>query len=134
MKTKGLALSMPMGIGMGVGLCIMISVFGCGILAWLVTEQSLEMESVGFGIQAVLIFASIAGCGLGMKKVERRHLQVCGMIALGFFLTLLILGLILGGSAQGIPATFGCILLGGGISLVPKIFGWGSGASKYKMR
>lgn len=133
MKRKGLAMSMPAGILLGVGVSVVLLCMGCAILTSLVSNGKMDMDELGYGSMAVLVLSSLAGSSLAMGKVSSRLLLVCSVTVAGFLTLLFVFGTIVGGTLQGVWATVLSVMIGGGISLIPKIFAWGSGGRKRKL-
>lgn len=112
-KVSGRAMSAPGGIAAGIGVCVLVTVIGALILAWLMNSTYLPESGAGYGAMLTLLAASLAGSMLAAGLVKRQRLLIC-MITGGVFLLLLLAmtAFCFGGQYQGIVPTV--ILISGG--------------------
>ncbi len=129
-RVTGRAMSMPAGMGLGLGLSVLLTVVGCAILAWLLGNETLPEESMGYGAMVILLLASWAGSLTAALLIRHRKLLVC-LGTGGSYLALLLLvnGLAFGGSLKGLWVT-ALLILGGCAAAAALTAGWGKGHKK----
>ena len=107
------ATNLPAGIALGVLFSLVITFAGAAAITQLVTMEKIEDNSIGYGIIAVLLIASMFGAWIAANQTKRLRLQVCLLEGAGYFLVLLTsTALFFGGQYQGIWASGITILLG----------------------
>ncbi len=114
-KPTGRALSIPSGIAMGTCLSMMVTFFSCAVLAWMVDNEKMQWEKIGYGIMVVILMASFWGSLLSFQKIKRQRLMVCllsGAVYLAVLLSLT--ALFFGGQYQAVGVTSALILAGSG--------------------
>lgn len=133
-KRNGRVLSMPAGVALGVGTGYFVTLLGAGILAWLMVTQRVGEERIGIGSGVILMVSAVLGSTVAWRGVRHRRLPVTGLTCLGYYLALLVTALAFGGGFTGMGTTAVLVLLGGGITQIPALFGGGSGARRRRMR
>lgn len=106
MKRKGRATAMPVGILIGVAVAMAITIGGAMLLAYLILNESIAQDSVGYGSMGILLISAVIGVLLAAGLVKRRRVQVCSLTGAGYLLMLVIMNaLIFGGHYAGLGAT-----------------------------
>jgi len=121
-KLSGAGISVPALIGIGVIVSIAVMLIGALVLAYLVMNVTVGIESIGIGAVLIVFLSSAAGCWLVSKLAKQKKPLVSGLTALAFYLVLLSITTVFfdGAFAQmGITALL--VLLGAGVSLLPNI-------------
>ena len=91
-KSTGRALSIPGGIAMGTCLSMILTIFSCAVLAWMVDNEKMQWE-----------------------KMKRQRLMVCLLSGAAYLAVLLSLtALFFGGQYQAVGVTSALILAGSG--------------------
>ena len=129
---SGGATAMPGGIILGAAVSLLICVAGAALLAWLIVFEKVGENAADWGAKIILSLASVAGSATAWNRIRRDRLIVCGVFCAVFFCLILLAALPFGGAFEGIGVTALLILLGGGLTLIPGVFGNRSGARKYK--
>lgn len=129
---SGRAYSLPAGIVIGTSVSIAISIIGCAVLAWLITGERLQQESIGYGCIAILLLASAGGSATAWKLIGHRQLLICGIQTLVYYGILLMTALPFGGQYEGLLVTAVLVALGGALTLIPGMIGSGSGGHRFK--
>lgn len=130
---NGRAMSMPGGIGTGVGIAAVVSFVGSAVLAWLVTSERVGEDNVGWGCMIIQMLASALGCLAAWRMIRHRRLLVTGITVLAYYLLLLCIGLVFGGSFEGMGTTAAMVSAGGGIAFIPALVSGGSGVRRHKI-
>lgn len=114
-KPTGRALSIPGGIAMGTCLSMIVTILSCAILAWMVDNEKMQWEKIGYGIMVVILMASFLGALLSFQKTKRQRLMVCLLSGVAYLAVLLSLtALFFGGQYQAVGVTSVLILAGSG--------------------
>lgn len=120
-KVTGKAMSVLAGVSVGAGICVLITLAGSLIIAWLVGADRLPESGFGYGAMVTLLGASVAGAWAAATLVKHQRLMVCLLTGGIYFLLLLSLTTFcFGGQYQGIVPT--ALLIAGG-SMTPALFG-----------
>ncbi len=133
-KTTGTTMSMPGGLAMGGLVSLGITLAGSAILAWLVDEEMMAMESIGYGIMVMLLGASFLGAVTAYGKIRRRRLLVCaasGLVYIGILLS--ITALFFGGQYSGVAVTV-LLVLAGSVAAGMLGLGQGRGGRRKKIK
>lgn len=133
-KTTGTTMSMPGGLAMGGLISLGITLAGSAILAWLVDEEMMAMESIGYGIMVMLLGASFLGAVTAYGKIRRRRLLVCaasGLVYIGILLS--ITALFFGGQYSGVAVTV-LLVLAGSVAAGMLGLGQGRGGRRKKIK
>lgn len=133
-KSTGRIMAMPAGIGMGVGISYASMLIGAGVLAWLILTQRVGESTIGWGSMGILILSSAIGSLAAWRGIRHRRIFVTCITLLGYYLTLLVTALAFGGGFTAMGTTAAMVCLGGGISMIPALFGGGSGVRRHKMK
>ncbi len=131
-KRNGRVMSMPAGIGLGVGTSGIVTLIGAMVLAWLISTERAGEDAVGWGCMVIQLLASAVGCITAWRVIRHKRLMVTGLTAVSYYLALLIMSLAFGAGFTGMGTTAAMVVLGGGITQFPVLFGGGSGAHKHK--
>lgn len=132
-RPTGRSMSIPAGIAAGIGIALAITVLGAMVLAWLVVTERLGEDAIGWGCMVILPLASAAGSVAAWRLIRHQRLTVSMITCGGYYLALLAIALLFGGGYEGLGVTALLVLLGGGIGLIPALFGGGSGARRHKI-
>lgn len=120
-KVTGKAMSVPAGVSIGTGICVLITLVGALVMAWLIGGDYLPESGFGYGAMVTLLGASVAGAWTAAMLVKHQRLMVCLLTGGLYFLFLLALtAFCFGGQYQGIVPT--ALLITGG-SIVPALLG-----------
>ena len=119
-KVTGTASSLPFGVGLGLLLSIVTTLMGAAILGYLIVGERIGEDAIGVGSMIVLILASLVGSITAINLVKRLRIQVCSLVALGYYLSLLACtALFFGGQYTGMLTTGIVILVScGGVALL----------------
>ncbi len=111
-KITGRSMSMPGGIILGVIIALGITVLGAGVLAYLISGQTVGEDAVGYGSIAILLVAAFVGTLTAVMRVKRRRMQVSAITGAGYFLSLLAMNaLMFGGQYAGLGTTALVVLI-----------------------
>lgn len=114
-KVTGKAVAMPTGLALGTGICLLITLAGAAVLAWLVNGESLGENGIGYGAIIILGLSSVCGAWTAAGSIKRRRVQVCMLTGLLYYLVLLAMtALFFGGQYQGMVVTAVVIFIGSG--------------------
>jgi hypothetical protein len=114
-KVTGRAMSMPAGIALGIVISLTVTLIGAFLLGWLIDNQTLEVNSIGYGSMVILLSASALGSLAAKSLIKHRLLVVCLISGTGYYLSLLaITALFFGGRYQGMGVTLVMVLAGAG--------------------
>jgi putative membrane protein (TIGR04086 family) len=114
-KATGRAMSMPAGILLGMTISLVITLIGAFVLGWLINQEALEINSVGYGAMVILLAASFLGALTAKVRIKHRYLVVCLLTGVGYYLVLLgITAMFFGGQYQGMGVTLALVLAGSG--------------------
>lgn len=114
-KPTGRALSIPGGIAMGTCLSMTLTIMSCAVLAWMVDNEKLQWEKIGYGIMVVILISSFVGAQFSFQKAKRQRLMVCLLSGIAYLAVLLSLtALFFGGQYQAVGVTSALILAGSG--------------------
>ncbi len=133
-KRNGRAMSMPAGVGVGVGLCVIVSIIGGVVLAWLVASERVGEMAIGYGCMVIQLLSAALGSVTAWRCIRHNKLAVSGLTVGGYYLLLLIMALSFGNGFSGMGVTALMVLLGGGIVQIPALFGNRSGAYRHKIK
>ena len=113
--SSGRAVSTPAGLLFGAGVSLAVTLFGTMILAWMVDNEKMQWEKIGYGIMVVILMASFWGSLLSFQKIKRQRLMVCLLSGAAYLAVLLSLtALFFGGQYQAVGVTSALILAGSG--------------------
>ena len=122
MVRKRWTIGVPMGIAIGVIAAVAVMMIGALITANLVLKETVSMNSIGLAAMCILAAATAAGTTLAMVLTKEKNLLVCGITALAVYLVLLcITAVFFDGMYRSMGLTAVAVLIGGGISLLPKL-------------
>ncbi len=112
-KVTGRAMSMPVGIAVGMAVSLLVTLAGALVLGWLIDNETMGINSIGYGAMIILLSASFLGALTAKTRIKHRALVVCLISGAGYYLSLLaITALFFGGQYQGMGVTFGLVLAG----------------------
>ena len=131
-KYSGGSTAMPGGIIVGVVVSLLVCLAGAALMAWLIVFEKVGETAVNWSAAVILPLASAAGCATAWTRIKQDRLAVCGIFCAAFYCILLLAALPFGGRFEGMGACGLLVLLGGGLTLIPGVFGNRSGARKYK--
>ena len=118
-KVTGTAVSMPAGVALGCAVSLLITGVGSVLVAKLISEEVLMDTAIGYGAMMILLLASAAGAAIAAAKVKRMRLQVCLLVGVAYYGTLLALtALFFGGQYRGMGVTALLVLAGTGTTIL----------------
>lgn len=101
------------GAVLGVLVCLLLTLSASAILAWMISAETIDMSSTGYGAIVILVLSSFAGSLVAAEKVKRLRVQMCLITGAAYFLSLLsVTALFFGGQYQGMLVTAIMILIG----------------------
>ncbi len=123
---RGRRMPIAGAIGIGVAVSFVVTLIGAAVLATLVGKGTLPEGGIGGGAMVILVICTAAGAVVASLLFPGKRLVVCGLTALGYYLSLLALtALIFGGQYQGMGVTALMILLGAVLTVLPALLGKG---------
>ena len=90
-KPSGRTISIQMGIIWSAAISLCSTVLAILLLGWLVSEEKIKWEDVGYGIMVITLLSSFLGALIACIKVRRRMLlvsMVSGILYLGVLLSI----------------------------------------------
>lgn len=112
-KITGRAASVPAGLAIGALVSVAVTVLISAIGAYLVINEMLPQEQIGYCSIFALLASSILGAITAANRVKHRNLVVSLLSGLAYFVILLsVTALFFGGQYEGVGVTFIVILLG----------------------
>ena len=124
---------MPAGIGLGIVIGILIMILGAAVTAWMVTNEIIGQDAVGYSCMLIHVLSSLVGSIISFGLIRHRRLMVSGAVCAGYYLVLLVVALAFGGIFTGMGTTALMVVLGGGIAQIPALIGSSSGARRHKI-
>lgn len=113
MTASGKAMSMPAGIGLGITLDFLLLIGMLALLAFLVTTDRIQENSVGYGIMTVMLLSAFCGAAAACKLIQHRFVMVAALTGVGYFILLLSMtALLFGGQYVGVFPTSTLIIAG----------------------
>jgi len=118
-KVTGKAMSLPVGILVGIGISTIITLLGCCLLAYLICAERMNGDAIGYGTMIILLASAGTGAWSATALVKRRKELVAALIAIGYYLVLLLItALFFGGVFRGMVTTAIVILAGSATALL----------------
>lgn len=112
-KTTGTASSIPVGLALGVFVSLLATFAGSALTAWMINNEMIGEESVGYAAIFILVIAAILGALVSVWRIKRLRLQMCMLTGALYFLSLLaITALFFGGQYQGVGTSAIAIVAG----------------------
>lgn len=112
-KVKGAALGVPVGLAIGVIVCLLVTLAGAALTAWLMTSETIGEDGLGYAVMMILVLASCIGALTAVCLTKRMRLQVSMLTGGVYYLALLaITALLFGGQYQGMGVSAIMILIG----------------------
>ena len=105
-KITGRASSIPGGLALGGLISMIITVAGAMVSAWLIGNEKIREEQIGYCSMFILLASSFFGAWAASEKIKHRRLYVCilsGIIYYGLLLS--ITALFFGGQYQAMGVT-----------------------------
>ena len=132
-KIKGTATGLPVGLAIGAMISLIITMAGAAVTAYLVLNERVGENGIGYAAIAVLFLAAVMGAWGAYSCIKKQRLQICLLSAGVYYLLLLaITALFFGGQYQGMGVTAFVVLIG---TLIVAFFpGKGSAKMKFKKR
>ena len=121
-KKADRASSIPGGMAAGAGISMLLTVILSAIIAYLIGQERLKWESVGYWIMTILFLSSFAGAKTAFAAVRRQRLMISGMSGILYWAILLcITALFFGGMYDSVVETAAIIGAGSGCAalLIP---------------
>ena len=114
--------SLPAGIGIGLAVSIVITLLTAGVLAYLISNETLQESAIGAGALIIQLISAAGGGITAYSLIKRQRVLVCGILALCYFLVLLgMTALIFGGQYRGVGSAILAVLGGGILAVLPGI-------------
>ena len=114
--------SLPAGIGIGLAVSIVITLLAAGVLAYLISNETLQESAIGAGALIIQLISTAGGGITAYSLIKRQRVLVCGILALCYFLVLLgMTALIFGGQYRGVGSAILAVLGGGILAVLPGI-------------
>lgn len=127
-KHSNRGMSVPAGVGLGVGICLVLTLAGAAILAYLVVNETIAQDGIGFGTMMIIAILSVMGALIAWWTVREKRAMVCGLTGIGYYLILLIITVFFfGGEFVGMGISALMVLLGVVLAILPGIRKKGSG-------
>lgn len=115
-KPRGKATAIPVGLAIGGVISLIITLVGSAATAYLVLNQQIGENSVGYASIVILLLGSSMGAWGAYTCIKRQRLQICLLSVAVYYLSLLaITALFFGGRYQGMGVTAIVIFIGGAI-------------------
>lgn len=131
-KMSGQGVSIPVGIAVGVIVSVAVMLLGALGIGFLVINETVPIDGIGFGAMFVLALAAAAGAGVATLLTRQKKLLVIGLTALAFYLVLLsITAVFFDGMFAGVGIIALMILLGAGATV---LFGLRKKSGKSKIK
>ena len=114
-KVTGRASSIPAGIATGALLSLAMTLLLSGILAYLVSRETIDLNAIGYCAMVTLIVSAGIGAWVSAKRIKKMPIQMAGICGLVFYMMLLsITALFFGGQYDAMGVTFLAVLAGSG--------------------
>lgn len=129
-KPNGRAMTLPAGSALGAAFALLWTLISSGFLAWLIHNERLPEEAIGYGSMVILLSASILGALVAYGKVKKQRMLTSACSGGIYLLMLLaITALFFGGKYSGMGVTALLILGGSGTAA---LLGMRQGKSRMK--
>lgn len=130
-KDKGL----PEALGVGLLAGMVFTLAGTGLLAYLIGNETMEMNAVGAGCIVIHLIGSALSCLVAYAIMKRQRIVVCALSALCYFLVQIgMTALVFDGQYSGVGAGVLAIVGGGVLSILPGFISRNSGGKKFKIK
>ena len=114
------AVSVPAGIGIGIGISLIMTLAGAAVLAYLIVNETVSQEGIGYGTMIILTVSSALGALAAWWMIRQKRAMVCGLAGIGYYLILLIITVFFfGGEFTGVGIGAVMVLLGSGLAILP---------------
>ena len=134
-KATGRAASIPAGIGWGTLAGLGITATGAAILAWMMTKEKMNSDSLGYGIIAVLLIASCVGALIASGKIKRLRMQMCLLSGAVYYFSLVAMtALFFGGKYEGMGVTAIVVMIGCALASLTILNGHKTNKTKIRKR
>ena len=112
------AVSIPAAVTIGTVTSLAVMLVGAVAVSLLIANETINSDSVGYGILVVTLISSMVGNALSLLLAQKKLLVVslCTSGAFGIVL-LSITALFFGGQYSGVPVTF-LVIFGGGAGTI----------------
>ena len=128
------ASGIPKGIGISLIVCIITTLLGMAVSAYLIHKEMIAQESAEIAAILILTVSSAAGAFTAINTVKRMRLQMSLLSGVAYFLLLLSMtALFFGGQYNGIVTAVFAILGGSGIAVLANILP-GKNRKKFKRK
>lgn len=122
------AVSVPAGIGIGIGISLIMTLAGAAVLAYLIVNETISQEGIGYGTMIILTVSSALGALAACLTIQQKRAIVCGLTGIGYYLILLLITVfVFGGEFAGVGVSAVMVLLGVGLAILAGIRKKGSG-------
>lgn len=112
-KATGRAMGMSLGIVIGGSVAYAITLVMSAVLAWLLQEETVAVDQVGYGSMVILLASSSVGAFVAQYLVKHRRLLVCIASGAVYYIMLLATtALLFGGQYQGMGVTLAVVAAG----------------------
>lgn len=121
-------MSVPAGVGLGIGICLVLTLAGAAILAYLIVNETVAQDGIGFGVMMIIAISSAMGALTAWWTIREKRTMVCGLTGIGYYMILLIITVFFfGGEFAGMGISALMVLLGFMLAILPGIRKKGSG-------
>lgn len=134
-QTNGRASSIPAGIGAGAGVSALITLAGTAVLAKMLDAETIQWESIGYGILIMVMLAAMLGSLTAARKIKRQFGLVClmsGFVYWGILLS--ITALFFGGQYEAVGVTLLLVVAGSGCAFLMACKGGRGGSNRHRKR
>jgi len=114
-KVTGKSTAVSVGVLFGFLGSMLLTIACTAILAYLISVEKIQEESIGYGAMVTLLISAAFGSWITTVKVKRLRVQVCLISAAAYYLALLgITALFFGGQYQGMGGAVAAVFVGSG--------------------
>lgn len=115
-NTTGKGNGMPIGIIVGVLASLAITLICSAVVAWLISAETMSMNSVGYAAGCVLLLSASGGTWIATMRIKRLRTQVCLITGGAYYLVLLaITAMFFDGQYQGMGIAAILVIAGSGL-------------------
>lgn len=134
-QMNGKASSIPAGLGAGAGVSVVITLAGTAVLAKMLDAETIQWESIGYGILIMIMLSAMLGSLTAIRKVKRQFALVSlmsGFVYWGILLS--ITALFFGGQYEAVGVTLLLVAAGSGCAFLLTLQGGRGGSTKHRRR
>ena len=118
-KATGRASSIPAGLALGAAASILSTAIICMIGSWMIGEEIIRQEQIGYCSIITLIASSMTGSLIAWRKIRRKRLLVSFASGLIYYLILIAITVVFfDGQFQGLGVTLITIIIGVNVTIL----------------